>query len=156
MATSTQSTFSKQNLARFNRWTGWILIPAIILSVVVAYPRGNPILVVDGGNQGTVYWTIQGIVIVLPFVHFLLTLYLFGMPRFSNNRRTVHIYLGYATFLIIFISQSLVGLEPWFIITNIIMYIFIIAHIVLGVQSYMERRASKTDKMAALHRGQAQ
>ncbi len=145
---------NKQSLARYNRWLGWLLVPAILLSVVVAYPRGNPLW--DVGT-GSTYWTIQGLVMVLPLLHFIATLYLFGMPRFSNGLRAWHVYIGYLTFLAIFISQSLIGadgpIQPWFDIGNAVMYLLIVVHVVLGFRSWMDRRKSSTDSMASIHRG---
>lgn len=146
---------SKQNLARWNRLLGWAFVVIMFFAVITALPRGNPILDI---GRGPLYQTLNfALVPLVTLVHFGLSLYLFGFPRFSNGAKAWHVYIGYITFLVIFGSQSLIGpdgpIEPWFTIGNIIMYVLIVVHVVLGFQHWSARRSGKGDAMASVQRG---
>ena len=147
---------SKQNLARWNRWTGWAFVVITLLSVVTAYPRSNPIWAID--QKGALYQTLNyALIPLIALVHFGLTLYLFGFPRFSKGSKVWHVYIGYITFLVMFIANSLIGadgpIQPWFDYGTILMYIFIVIHVVMGTQHWAARRKSSTDTMAPIQRG---
>lgn len=139
---------SKQSVAKWNRYLGWVTVPVLIASLITAY--GMPDL--DPGSALNI--TVQSLIGILPLIHFCMSLYVFGIPRFSKNERTIHIYIGYATLLAILISQSLFGTGMLFVVANVIMYLFIVAHLVMGVRSAMARRNKGSDQMIPLHRGQ--
>lgn len=146
---------NKQNLARWNRWLGWAFVVVTIFSVVTAYPRDNALVPLD--PKGALYQTVNfALIPLLALVHFGLTLYLFGFPRFSNGAKAWHVYIGYATFLVMFGSQSMIGpdgpIQPWFDYGNILMYILIVIHVYMGFQHWSARRAGN-DQMAAIQRG---
>lgn len=146
---------NKQNLARWNRWIGWAFVIVTLFSVVTAYPRGNALMPLD--PESALYQTVNfALIPILALVHFGLTLYLFGFPRFSNGAKAWHVYIGYATFLVMFGSQSLIGpngrIQPWFDIGNILMYILIVIHVYMGFQNWRTRQAG-TDTMASVQRG---
>ena len=83
----------------------------------------------------------------------MLSLYVFGIPRFSQTEKTIHIYIGYATLLVILISQSLIGAGAIYDITTGLMYLFIVIHLILGIRSAMKRNSAGSDQMVELHRG---
>jgi hypothetical protein len=146
---------NKQNLARWNRWLGWAFVVVTLFSIVTAYPRGNALVALD--PKGALYQTLNyALIPLLALVHFGLTLYLFGFPRFSNGAKAWHVYIGYITFLVMFGSQSLIGpngpIQPWFDYGNILMYILIVIHVYMGYQHWSARR-SGADQMASIQRG---
>jgi len=147
---------NKQNVARWNRWIGWVFVVVTLASVITVYPRGNPLVYLD--PKGALYSTLNfALIPLLALIHFGFTLYLFGFPRFSNGSKVWHVYIGYITFLVMFISNSLIGadgpIQPWFDYGTILMYIFIIIHVVMGTQHWAGRRKGSADTMAAIHRG---
>ena len=138
---------SRQSLAKYNRWLGWLTILLVILAVLTNS------LIADDSSLVWIDWTMQTLVAVVPLVHAGLSMYLFGFPRFSSNFQTIHIYVGYALLLAILISQSLIGAGVIYTILSAVMYLLIVAHIGLGIRSWLNRRNSG-DKMAALHRAE--
>ena len=146
---------NKQNLARWNRWIGWVFVVVTLISIVTAYPRGSVILPLD--PKGALYQTINfALIPLLALVHFGLTVYLFGFPRFSGGAKAWHVYIGYITFLVMFGSQSMIGpdgpIQPWFDYGNILMYILIIVHVYMGFTHWRARQGG-TDTMASVQRG---
>jgi hypothetical protein len=145
---------NKQNLARWNRWLGWAFVVITLISVVTVYPRGNALVPLD--PKGALYQTLNfALIPLLALVHFGLTLYLFGFPR-GGGAKGWHVYIGYITFLVMFIANSLVGangpIQPWFDYGTILMYILIVIHVVMGTQHWLARRTG-SDQMASIQRG---
>ena len=146
---------NKQNLARWNRWLGWAFVVVTLISVLTAYPRGNPLIAID--QKGAFYQTLNyALIPLLALLHFGLTVYLFGFPR-GGGAKVWHVYIGYITFLVMFGSQSLIGpdgpIQPWFDYGNILMYILIIIHVYMGFQHWSARRKGSGDSMASVQRG---
>ena len=147
---------NKQNLARWNRWIGWVFVVVTLASIITAYPRGSALLPLD--PKGALYQTINfALIPLLALVHFGLTVYLFGFPRFSGGAKAWHVYIGYITFLVMFGSQSMIGpdgpIQPWFDYGTILLYILIVIHVYMGFQHWSARRKGSADTMAAIHRG---
>ena len=64
---------------------------------------------------------------------------------------TVHVYIGYGVFIFTMVSQSVIGMEPLHMITYIINWAFIAAHIVLSFRFMLQRvRKSQVDPMLEL------
>jgi len=115
----------------------WIMI--FMHSIAALYLYGNPLVYLD--PKGALYQTLNfALIPLLALVHFGFTLYLFGFPRFSNGSKVWHVYIGYITFLVMFISNSMIGpdgpIQPWFDYGTILMYIFIVVHVVMGTQHW--------------------
>ncbi|MDX1377970.1 MAG: hypothetical protein R3307_03905, partial [Anaerolineales bacterium] len=120
------------------------------------YPRGSALLPLD--PKGALYQTINfALIPLLALVHFGLTVYLFGFPRFSGGAKAWHVYIGYITFLVMFGSQSMIGpdgpIQPWFDYGTTLMYILIAIHVYMGFQHWSARRKGSGDTMAAIQRG---
>lgn len=140
---------NKQSIAKINRWIGWLCVPVTLAAFVTRY-----VLYWNdktGPNYGT-YVLIQTLVGILPLIHGLISIYIFGIPRSSNSAKVRHVYIGYAVLLLILISQSIPGLEPFYTILTIGMYVAILYHTILGLKHAMARN-SDGDSMAELHRG---
>ena len=137
----------RQNIAKYNRWLGWI---SVIL-VIGAYATDS---IRDNNPDAIASWidiTMQSLVGIVPLIHAGLSMFLFGFPRFNPNVKIAHIYIGYAVLLAILISQSLIGAGGIYIAMTWVMYILIAVHVVLGTRSWMQRRDAQ-DQMAQLHR----
>ena len=148
MATQAASRAQKrQNIAKYNRWLGWISIVLVIGAYTTDAMR-------DNDPEAVASWidiTMQSLVGIVPLVHAGLSMYLFGFPRFDPNVKIVHIYIGYVVLLAILISQSLIGAGAIYGIMTGVMYVMILVHVVLGTRSWMQRRSTQ-DQMAQMHR----
>jgi hypothetical protein len=140
---------NRQSIARINRWLGWISVPITFLAFYTRYVE-NWRLSADPTQQAVYLW-VNILVGVLPLVHAAITLFLFGIPRYSSNPKIVHIWIGYLVLLVILVSQSLAGTGIVYDIATILMYLTIVAHTILGFKYAMARRA-QGDTMAELHR----
>lgn len=76
--------------------------------------------------------------ILLFFVHAAASFYLYGIPKPRNQIRVIHVYIGYGVFLFTMISQSIRS-EPLHMITYIINWLFIVAHLALSVRFMLKR-----------------
>lgn len=139
---------SKQTLAQWNRWLGWITVPVVVAAFATRY-----IWDWREGDMRGLYITIQTLVGILPLVHFALSLFLFGFPRGGNAAKTRHVYIGYGVFLAIMISQSLIGTGIVYDITTWAMYLLIVVHVVLGYRHAQARQKSGGDPMSEVQRG---
>jgi hypothetical protein len=78
-------------------------------------------------------------------------LYFYGIPRLRANIRAIHVYIGYGVFIFTMVSQSLIGMEPIHMITYVINWAFIAAHIVLSFRFMLQRvRRTNVDPMLEL------
>ena len=82
------------------------------------------------------------------FVHAVASLYFYGIPKLHAHIRTAHVYIGYGVFIFTMVSQSLIGVEPIHMITYVIKWGFIAAHIVLSFRFMLQRvRKGHVDPM---------
>jgi hypothetical protein len=145
--TAANKAQKRQSIAKYNRWLGWFSI----LLVIGAYTTDA---IRDNDPDAVASWidiTLQSLVGLVPLIHAGLSMYLFGFPRFDPNVKVIHIYIGYSVLLAILISQSLIGTGAIYGIMTVVMYILILVHVVLGTQSWMQRRNAQ-DQMAQMHR----
>ncbi len=134
----------KKRMAIFNRRMAWITFPVLIIGTVAYYQDYLPISLPDWVNV----W-FNTLFIILFFLHTAASFYLFGVPKPRNNIRVKHVYIGYGVFIFTIISQSLIGLEPIHMITYIINWIFIGAHVLLSTR-FMSKRVFKKDPVPSL------
>lgn len=139
---------NKQTLAKWNRYLAWVTVPVVLAAFATRY-----IWDWREGDLRSAYITIQTLVGILPLVHFLISLYLFGFPRGGNAAKTWHVYIGYIVFLTIMISQSIIGMEPLYTIMTLVMYGTILVHVVLGARHALARQRSGGDPMIEVQRG---
>jgi hypothetical protein len=86
-------------------------------------------------------WT-QLVYVPLMFVHVALSYYVFGLVRPARTLRVFHIYFGYATFVIVMVSQVALtlGMESGHLLLSATMYVALLGHIVIGLRYYLVRR----------------
>ena len=126
----------KKKIAVWNRRLAWVTLPVLVLGTVLYY----------GARWGWLSLTtrpggmLSGVFTLLFLVHAGFAVYLFGFPKWRNNLRTIHIYLGYVVFVLTLTSQSLIGLEPYHNIFYLTNWAFILAHVALSTRFMLQRR----------------
>ena len=121
-------------MAVWNRRLAWVTLPMLLVSTFAVYLLPN----------FKTFGVIASLIfIVLLFVHSFFSVYLFGFPRFRWQIRVVHIYIGYAIFVCTFVSQSIIGFEPYHNIFYALNWIFIIAHVALSTRFMLKRNVKK-------------
>lgn len=132
----------KRKTAVWNRWIAWIIFVSLAIDTCAVY--ANDFFHFDKW----VHLTFSNIYIMLFFVHAVASLYFFGIPKLRAHTRTVHVYIGYGVFIFTMVSQSIIGMEPLHIITYVINWVFIVAHIVLSIRFMLQRvRHSTVDPL---------
>lgn len=81
--------------------------------------------------------------ILLLLVHAIFSIYLFGFPKFKWQIRIFHIYVGYGIFIFTFLSQAIIGFEPYHAITYSLNWLLIIVHVGLSTQFMLTRNFKK-------------
>lgn len=133
----------KRQVAIGNRALAWVIFVSLTIDTIAVY--GPSIGIVW---DRWVHLTFSNIYILLFFVHAVASLYFYGVPRLQSHIRVVHIYIGYGVFLFTMVSQSLIGVEPIHIITYVINWVFIGAHILLSFRFMLQRvRRQQLDPM---------
>lgn len=89
-----------------------------------------------------------GIVSSLVFILMLLThaffsVYLFGFPKFKPQIRVSHIYIGYGIFIFTFLSQTIIGFEPYHTVAYSLNWLLIIVHVGLSTRFMLKRNFKK-------------
>ncbi|WP_420630140.1 hypothetical protein [Candidatus Leptofilum sp.] len=125
----------KKRLAVHNRRMAWVMLPVLIIGTVAFYR--------DSLNMSWipawVDYTFNTLFILLFFIHAVASFYFYGVPKPRRHIRVTHVYIGYGVFLFTLISQSLIGVEPIHLITYIINWVFIGAHVVLSTYFMLKR-----------------
>ena len=124
----------KRKLTWVNRWMAWIMFPMLVIGSLAYYQK----------NLGLSFasWVspvFNNAFIVLFFIHAVASFYFYGVPKLKANIRVVHVYIGYAVFVFTMISQSLLHVEPIHMITYVINWLFIGAHIALSTRFMLKR-----------------
>lgn len=133
----------KRQVAIGNRALAWVIFVSLTIDTIAVY--GPSIGIVW---DHWVHLTFSNVYILLFFVHAVASLYFYGVPRLQSHIRVVHIYIGYGVFLFTMVSQSLIGVEPIHIITYVINWVFIGAHILLSFRFMLQRvRRQQLDPM---------
>ena len=138
MTPSNLSIARKQRAGQTNRKVGWVSLPLLIGTSVIYY--------IHGGTAQTISLVLQLLFLPLFFVHVALSLYVFGLVRPRRTLRVFHIYLGYATFVIVMVSQTTFNIEPLHSILTALMYLTIAAHIALAIRYGVARRNTEVPR----------
>ncbi|MEI7772257.1 MAG: hypothetical protein WCI67_19865 [Chloroflexales bacterium] len=125
----------KRRLAVGNRYMAWVMAPLLIVGTLAFYrqPLGLTFL------TKTIDSTANSAFLILFFIHATASFYFYGVPRPKPNIRVVHVYIGYGVFIFTMISQSFLHTEPLHIITYVLNWVFIGAHIALSIRFMLKR-----------------
>ena len=133
----------KRRLAVYNRYLAWVMVPTLLIGTLAYYQRGLGIALPGWMNS-----FFNTLFIVQFFVHATASLYFYGVPRPKAHIRVAHVYIGYGVFLFTMVSQSLLGVEPIHMITYVVNWLFILAHLALSVRFMLQRvRRKKQDPL---------
>lgn len=124
----------KRKFAIFNRYLAWVTTVSLIISMIYTYRKQ---IGIDLPSWIGMVFTL---LYIFPlFIHAFASFYFFGLPRFRNHIRVVHIYIGYAVFISMMIYLSVGSKEPLHMITYGINLAFIVAHVVLSTRFMLKR-----------------
>ena len=129
----------KKKIAVWNRKLAWItlfILVAMNISVYADYYEWVTWLKLTGIISSTIFT-------LLLLIHSGFSVYLFGFPKFKWKIRVVHIYIGYFLFVFTFLSQSIIGFEPYHIIAYTLNWIFVVAHVALSIRFAIKRNVKK-------------
>ena len=132
---SVRRPIRKKLIAAWNRRLAWVTVFVLVVMNVSVY----------ADYFGLVTWlrttgVVSSIIfILLLLVHSAFSVYLFGFPRFKWRIRVVHIYIGYCLFITTFLSQLIIGFEPYHIISYTLNWILILAHVALSTRFMLKR-----------------
>ena len=129
----------KRKLAIYNRQMAWVMFPILIIGTVAFYRDSLNLSAIPAW----VDYTFNTLFILLFFIHTVASFYFYGIPKPHRHIRVVHVYIGYAVFLFTMVSQSLIGVEPIHMITYVINWLFIGAHVVLSTYFMLKRNRHK-------------
>lgn len=136
----------KRKMAIGNRALAWVIFVSLAIDTVAYYQEALGLQI-----DSWVHLTFSNIYIMLFFIHAVASLYFYGIPKLRSHIRVVHVYIGYGVFVFTMVSQSLIGMEPIHMITYLINWGFIIAHIALSVRFMLQRvRRQQLDPMLEL------
>lgn len=147
----------KRKSAIWNRGLAWVIFVSLTVDTIAYYGSNlndKAIYAAAKLAQSGAYVThlyASNIYLMLFFVHAVASLYFYGIPRLRANIRAIHVYIGYGVFIFTMVSQSLIGMEPIHMITYVINWAFIAAHIVLSFRFMLQRvRRANVDPMLEL------
>jgi uncharacterized membrane protein len=144
---------NKQSLAKINRYLAWLTTLVAVASFTVSYVLGYRDMP-RGSSEYSLYGNLSAGIAVLAVIHGIISVILFGFPRFDmSNAKTRHVWIGYILFIVMFVGES-IGSSAGVVyrVFNIIMWVLILVHVILGIQMAMARNKG-SDNMAELHRG---
>jgi hypothetical protein len=140
----------KKQIAVWNRRLAWFTLLVLIVMNVAVY----------ADYYKWVTWLkTTGIISSILFTLMLLihsgfSVYLFGFPKFKLQIRVVHIYIGYFLFIFTFLSQTIIGSEPYHIIAYTLNWIFVVAHVALSIRFAINRNVKKQPVSTLTFRGE--
>jgi hypothetical protein len=144
----------KRKSAIWNRGLAWVIFVTLTVDTICYYGAGfdnKEIYAAAKAAMSSAYLThiyASNIYLMFFFVHAVASLYFYGIPKLHAHIRTVHVYIGYGVFIFTMVSQSLIGVEPIHMITYVINWAFIVAHIVLSFRFMLQRvRKGHVDPM---------
>ena len=129
----------KKKFAVWNRKLAWITLFILVvmnISVYADYYQWVTWLKLIGIITSAIFT-------LLLLIHSGFSVYLFGFPKFKWKIRVVHIYIGYFLFVFTFLSQSIIGFEPYHIIAYTLNWIFVVAHVALSIRFAIKRNVKK-------------
>jgi hypothetical protein len=128
----------KRRLAIGNRWMAWAMAVTLLVGTLAYYREPWGLLFIPAWVDPL----FNNSFLILFFVHATASFYFYGVPRPRASIRVAHVYIGYGVFIFTMISQSLIGVEPIHMITYVINWLFIGAHILLSLR-FLFKRASR-------------
>ena len=140
----------KKQIAVWNRRLAWITLFVLIVMNVSVY--SDYYKWVDWLHTTSI--VTSGIFILLLLIHSIFSVYLFGFPKFKWQIRIVHIYIGYFLFISTFLSQSIIGFEPYHIIAYTLNWIFVVAHVSLSTRFMLKRNVKRQPEPLLDFRGE--
>jgi hypothetical protein len=147
----------KRKSAIWNRGLAWVIFITLTIDTIAYYGSNfgdKAVYAAAKLAKSSEYMThiyASNIYLMLFFVHAVASLYFYGIPRLRANTRAIHVYIGYGVFIFTMVSQSLIGMEPIHMITYVINWAFIAAHIVLSFRFMLQRvRRANVDPMLEL------
>ena len=147
----------KRKSAIWNRGLAWVIFVTLTVDTIAYYGAGfdnKEIYAAAKAAMSSAYLThiyASNIYLMFFFVHAVASLYFYGIPKLHAHIRTVHVYIGYGVFIFTMVSQSLIGMDPIHMITYVINWAFIAAHIVLSFRFMLQRvRKGQVDPMLEL------
>ncbi len=147
----------KRKSAIWNRGLAWVIFVTLTIDTIAYYGANfsdKAVYAAAKLAKSSAYMThiyASNIYLMLFFVHAVASLYFYGIPRLRANIRAIHVYIGYGVFIFTMVSQSVIGMEPLHMITYVINWAFIAAHIVLSFRFMLQRvRRANVDPMLEL------
>ena len=141
----------KSKVAKINRYMAWVNLPLLLIGsfMIHAWKDG-----VAGASARSTGGALQGIFIILFFIHTLMSAYLYGIPKPARNVRVFHVYLGYAVFLFVMSSQVFLKTEPLHTLLYFLQWVTISFHIALSTRFAFKRMGKrKADPNLAFYTG---
>ncbi len=147
----------KRKSAIWNRGLAWVIFVTLTIDTIAYYGAGfdnKEVYAAAKAAMSTAFVThlyASNIYLMFFFVHAVASLYFYGIPKLHAHIRVVHVYIGYGVFIFTMVSQSVIGMEPLHMITYVINWAFIAAHIVLSFRFMLQRvRKAQVDPMLEL------
>lgn len=128
-----EATRRRQRAGVVSRRVGWLLLPFVLASTTLYYAVGDGLLVT---------WIATIGVISLSTLHTVLSFYVYGIVRPRMTVRVLHVYLGYALFVLVVVSQTNLEHEPLHTVLTALMYAAIVGHVVLAARVSLQRRSA--------------
>jgi hypothetical protein len=129
----------KKRVAVWNRRLAWVTFPTLVVGTLFYYgPAARWWPAAEWWGMALI-----NIFTLMFLAHSVCSVYLFGFPKFKRNVRIYHIYIGYAVFVFTFLSQGLIGFEPYHKIAYAINWVFIIIHVSLSARFMLQRGKPK-------------
>lgn len=123
----------KGRMRKANLIVGWFTLAGVILATLEEV-AGAP------ATLGTIGKSVYFIGV---FLHFFAGLYLYGVPVFKPNLRVVHMYAGFAVFLVTLVNRTVVNNAALASATWMIMWAPLAIHIALGVWFAVQRATGR-------------
>lgn len=135
----------KRASATWNRWLAWVIFGTLTIDTIAYYGSNfsdKAVYAAAKAAQTSAYIThlyASNFYLMFFFVHAVASLYFYGIPKLHAHLRTIHVYIGYGVFIFTMVSQSVIGMEPLHMITYVLNWAFIAAHIVLSIRFALQR-----------------
>ena len=140
----------KKQIAVWNRRLAWVTLFVLIVMNVSVYSDYSQWIT----GLHTIALISSGLFTLLLLIHSIFSVYLFGFPKFKWQIRVVHIYIGYFLFIFTFLSQSIIGCEPYHIIAYTLNWIFVVAHVSLSIRFMLKRNVKRQPEPLLDFRGE--
>lgn len=125
----------KKQIAVWNRRLAWLTLVVLVLMNLFVY--GDYFGWLQGLRTPSIVFSMLFLLLLL--IHSFFAVFLFGFPKFKWQIRVIHIYIGYFLFVFTFLSQSIIGFEPYHIIAYTLNWLLIVAHVALSIRFMLKR-----------------